>query len=141
MLASLLILTLAVVLLLYWFRYACTLALSKKKQTPSVARVAEVNGLKFLSVQARLQKGEISALDTFCKTLDQDYQVLRYLLRHAMSRRKNHSMEEDMLVWDYRLMRIWYRCVRRFSAAQATKALEERSRILTSLAHYMAPHA
>jgi hypothetical protein len=138
MLASILIVTLAVVLLIYWFRYACTLALSSQKEPASVARVAAVNGLTFLSVHAELCKGDRETLDDVCKSLDHDYQVLLYLLRHAFSRRHFRTVEQSILVWDYRLMRIWYGCVRRFSTVRARSTLAEQSRILTSLAHYMA---
>ncbi len=138
MLASLLIFIFAVVLLLYWFRYTCELALQTKKEAACIARVAAVNGLTFLSVQARLQKGETAMLDGLCESLDEDYRVLRYLLRNSVGRRQLSSIEQEMLLCDYFVMRIWYRCARRFWQRRAVKALEERSQILGSLAHQMA---
>jgi hypothetical protein len=135
MLASLLILTLAVLLLVYWFRYACTLALSEKKELACIARVAAVNGLSFLAVQKKLKTGD-ATLDVLCESLDRDYRVLRYLLRYAAGRRLR-PLEQNMLLCDHRILQIWYRCVRRVSARQARKALEERSRILNHLAHRM----
>lgn len=135
MLASLLIFTLAALLLMYWFRYACTLALSEKKEHACIARVAAANGLSFLAVQKKLKTGD-ATLDVLCESLDHDYRVLRYLLRYAAGRRLR-SIEQHMLLCDHRILQIWYRCMRRVSAKQARKALEERSRILNHLAHQM----
>jgi hypothetical protein len=59
-----------------------------------------------------------------------------YLLRNARGRGLD-SMEPRLVLWDYQVLQVWYRCVHRFSAAQARKALVERSRILNYLAHQM----
>jgi hypothetical protein len=59
-----------------------------------------------------------------------------YLLRHARGRGLD-SMESRLLLWDHQVLQVWYRCVSRFSTAQARKALEERSLILNYLAHQM----
>ena len=93
MLAGLMIFTLAVLLLVYWFRYACTLALSEKKELACIARVAAVNGLSFLAVQKKLKTGD-ATLDVLCESLDRDYRVLRYLLRYAAGRRLR-SLEQN----------------------------------------------
>jgi hypothetical protein len=133
--ASLSILTISVLLLVYWFRYACSLVLSATPESNRIAKVAAANGLKFLAVQTQLKTGE-AGLDALSKSLDRDYQVLLYLLRHARGRGLD-SIEPRLLLWDHQLLQFWYRCVRRISAAQARKALEERSRILKYLAHQM----
>jgi hypothetical protein len=135
MAAAFLILTISVLLLVYWFRYACSLVLGTKRESDRIAHVAAVNGLTFLMVQTQLKTGE-TGLDILSRSLDRDYRVLMYLLRNARGRALN-SMEPRLVLWDYQVLQIWYRCVRRFSAAQARKALEERSRILYYLAHQM----
>jgi hypothetical protein len=135
MATGLLIITISVLLLVYWFRYACSLVLSTKRESDCIAHVAAVNGLTFLAVQTQLRTGDAS-LDTLSKSLDRDYQVLSYLLRHARGRGLD-SMEPRLLLWDHQVLQVWYRCVRRFSTAQARQALEERSRILNYLAHQM----
>jgi hypothetical protein len=135
MAGSPLIVALAVVMLVYWFRYACTLALSARTEPACVAHVSAVNGLTFLTVRAQLRSGEarMGALD---KSLDRDYRVLLYLLRHA--RGSSASIQQRLLLWDYLLMQMWYWCVRGISGAQARRALEERSRILGWLANEVA---
>jgi hypothetical protein len=131
---GLLILTSAVILLIYWFRYACTLALGAKTEPRSIARVAAVNGLSFLLVAAKLRNPNVK-LDEVASALDRDYRKLRLLLVHAGDGLT--PLEQRMLHCDYHLMRIWYRSVRRFSPSRARKALEERSRVLTCLAWRM----
>src|SRR5579872_3757218 len=135
MAAGLLIITISGLLVVYWFRYACSLVLSAKRESDCIAHVAAVNGLTFLTVETRLKKGDPS-LDALSKSLDRDYDVLLYLLRHARGRGLD-SMEPRLLLWDHQALQVWYRCVRRFSRGQARKALEERSRILNYLAHQM----
>jgi hypothetical protein len=135
MAAALLILTISALLLIYWFRYACSLVLSTQRQSNHIAQVAAVNGLTFLVVATQLRMGA-TGLDVLSKSLDRDYLVLMYLLRHARGRRLD-SMEPRLLLWEHHFLQVWYRFVRRFSAAQARKALEERSRILNYLAHQM----
>ncbi len=133
MAGSPLIVALAVVMLVYWFRYACALALRARTEHDCVAHVAAVNGLAFLSVQSQLRAGEsrLAALD---KSLDRDYRVLLYLLRHARGRGAG-SIDQCILLSDHLVMQMWYWCVRGISAGQARKALQERSRILAWLAN------
>jgi hypothetical protein len=135
MATGLLIITISVLLLVYWFRYACSMVLSTKRESDFIAHVAAVNGLTFLNVETQLRSGE-ERLDVLSESLDRDYQVLMYLLRHARGRALD-SIEPRLLLWDHQVMQVWYWCVRRFSAARARRALEERSRILNYLAHQM----
>jgi len=135
MVAGLVILVLAMLLFVYWYFYACTLALSAKKEPRSIARVAAANGLSFLAVQTKLKNAD-TTLDALGESLDHDYRVLRYLLRYAAGQRA-HSMEQRMLFWDYQILQVWYRCARPFSTTHARKALVVRSRILSHLAHHM----
>ena len=132
MAGSPLIVALAVGMLVYWFRYACALVLSTRTEPDNVARVAAVNGLTFLLVRSQLQRGE-GRLDALRESLDGDYRLLLYLLRHARGRGVN-SIEERLLLWDHLVLRVWYWFVRAFSTTLARKSLEERSRILTWLA-------
>jgi len=133
MAGSPLIVALAVGMLVYWFRYACTLVLSTRIEPGCIAHVINVNGLTFLRVQSQLQTGE-GTLDALRKSLDRDYRLLLYLLRHARGRGVD-SIEERLLLWDHFALQVWFWCVRAFSTKQARKTLEQRSRILTWLAH------
>ena len=133
MAGSPLIVALAVLMLVYWYRYACALVLSARTEPGCVARVAAANGLTFLLVRKQLQSGEVR-LDTIRKSLDSDSKRLLYLLRQSRGRGFG-SVEMQLLLADHRLMRIWYWMVRGVSTDQARKALEERSRILAWMAH------
>jgi hypothetical protein len=133
MAGSPLIVALAVGMLVYWFRYACTLVLRTRTVPEYIARVAAANGLTFPLVRSQLQLGE-GPLDVLRKSLDHDYRLLLYLLRHARGRGID-SLEQRLLLWDHLMMCVWYWCVRGVSATRARKALEERARILTWLAH------
>lgn len=133
MAGSPLILALGAGMLVYWFRYACTLLLRTRTEPGCIARVAAANGLSFLLVRSQLQLGE-GPLDGLRKSLDRDYRLLLHLLRNGRSRGFD-SMEQRLLLWDHLILRVWYWCVRGISDPQARKALEERSRILTWLAH------
>jgi hypothetical protein len=133
MAGSPLIVALAVLMLVYWYRYACALVLSTRTEPGCVARVAMANGLTFLMVRTQLQAGEVQ-LDTIRKSLDSDYKRLLYLLRQSRGPGLG-SIEMQLLLSDHRMMRIWYWLVRGISADQARKALQERSRILAWLAH------
>lgn len=139
MLANHLIVALGAILLVYWFRYACSLALNAKREPNCLARVAAANGLTFLVVQTKLRTGG-TALDELSASLDADYQILRHLLRHAPGRGLA-TFEQRMLIWDYHIMSIWYRLVARAWDEQARKALDERARIVSYLAQRMAQRA
>jgi len=138
MLASLSIVVLAIALCGYWFRYACSLALSSKKEPDCIARVAAVNRLSFLVVQTKLRLGE-ATLDELHELLEEDYHLLQCLLRHAP--RQLQSLDQRLLGWDYRLMAWWYRAVARFSPREARRALDERSRIVSFLAQRLGEKA
>src|SRR5215472_16794472 len=119
MAGSPLIVALAVGMLVYWFRYACTLVLRKRTESEFVARVDAANGLTFLLVRSQLQLGE-GPLDVLRKSLDHDYRLLLYLLRNARGRGVD-SLEQRLLLWDHLLMSVWYWTVRGISATLARK--------------------
>jgi hypothetical protein len=133
MAGSPLIFALAVAMFAYWFRYACLQVLSTRTESSCIARVAAVNGLSFLLVRSQLALGETS-LDALRESLNRDYRLLLYLLRQARGGGYD-SIEQWLLMGDHLILQCWYWCVRGFSEDQARKALEERSRILTWLAH------
>ena len=132
-----LIVLLAITLLIYWFRYACQLVVNARIEPDYIARVSAANGLSFLLVRSQLQRGE-GSLDALRDALDTDYELLLYLLRHsrgADGEAVQDSLEQSLLRWDYLMLGFLYWCKRDFFPAQARKVLEERSRILTWLAH------
>ena len=136
MFVSLLILTVSLGLLTYWFRYCCLALLRNHTEQPSL--VPE-NRFSFLEVRAQLQDSAAD-LDPLHRSLDRDYRIVTYLLQHAAGF-GTPSIEHRILRIDYKLMQAWYRVTRTAAPAQARKALWERASILGILAQKMGEQA
>jgi hypothetical protein len=131
MLTSILIIVICAGLLLYWFRYTCILLVrngAEESQSFSPAAQASFN---FHEVQGRL--GSEQQLDPLHSALQRDYDVLTYLVRHA-SGLAFESFEERLLVWDYKLMQMWYSVTKVAAPEQARGALREMASVLMILA-------
>jgi hypothetical protein len=89
-------------------------------------------------VQARLLTAE--ALDPLHLSLQRDREILIYLLQHA-SGLSLESMEDRLLVLDYKVMQVWYRLTRIAAPQQARHALFEMASILNVLAQKMGEQA
>ncbi len=138
MLASVLISFVSLVLFVYWFRYTCVFLLQNRADGKFALAVAAANRLSFLEVRQRLSFVQASsAMDELQSALERDYQILHYLLEHS-SGQGYHSLERRLMTLDYKLMRLWYRLVRRSSTNQARLALEEMSGILGYFAQQLA---
>ena len=129
MLASILIIVISAAFLLYWFRYTCLILVRDYADHGSSA--AAQSSFSFSEVQARLKTDP--ELDSLHGALDHDYQVLTYLVRHA-SGLALESFEERMLVWDYKLMQLWYSLTRTAAPEMAREALREMASVLGILA-------
>lgn len=140
--ASTLIITVGSVLLfVYWFHYTCRMILSAKTTRDYACEVASANQLCFLEVRARLQQGA-SDLDRLRHSLDRDYAVLAYLLKHAASPFAGQSaLETTMLGINYRAMRMWYEVTRGLSPQSARQALNEMSMVVAHFANLMGERA
>jgi hypothetical protein len=133
MIASILILAFSAVLLVYWFRYSCVLLLrsaAERSQLP----VADTR-FKIGFVLERIATE--ANLDSLEQALNRDYQVLTYLLKHAADL-ELASIENRMLILDYRLMRLWYRLTRGTAPRQSRKALTEMASALSVVARQTA---
>ena len=73
------------------------------------------------------------ALDPLHACLNRDFQLLTYLLEHA-SGLELSSIEDRLLVLDYKLMRFCYRVTRTLAPQQARQALSEMASVITVLA-------
>jgi hypothetical protein len=133
MLASILILAISLVLFVYWFRYSCLLLL-RDQPTGTVQDVR----FSFAGVRSRLQQER--ELEPLQAALQRDYQVLVYLRRHAAGLGLE-SLEDRLLVLDYRLMRLWYHTTKVLAPLQARKALVEMASVLEILARNMGNRA
>jgi hypothetical protein len=137
--ASTLIIGCSVVMFLYWFRYTCLLILHSEPTKAYAGRVAAANRLSFPNIQTALQRQD-AALDTLHRSLQDDYRVVRYLLEHA-SGLGGHSLEQKVILLDYKVMQIWYKLTRNISEVHARRALIEMSSILTYFANAMGQRA
>jgi hypothetical protein len=138
MVSSLLIIAFSVVLFLYWFRYTCLLILKTKTSRDYACQVAHANHLNFLEVSSRLQREPTGQFASLHESLARDYRVLTYLLRHTASFPfKGRSVEQTMLMADFKLMQVYYAITGKFAASQARYALEEMSYILSHFANEM----
>jgi len=135
MIVTILILAISVGLLVYWFRFCCLGLLRNSAEEPLLV---PGNRFNFPGVRERLQTE--SDLDPLQQSLDRDYRIVSYLLRHAAGL-GGQSLEHRLLLMDYKLMQAWYRLTRSAAPKQARKALSEMTAILGCLAQKMGEHA
>ena len=129
MLASILIILVSLVLLVYWFRYSCILLLRGYKEQAVVTPQTD-SRFSFGAVRERLQTEP--QLDPLHVALQRDYQLITYLLEHAAGL-ELAGFEDRLLLWDYKLMQAWYRLTRVAFPDQARQALSEMATVLTIL--------
>ena len=134
MVETLLIFAFSLALFIYWFRYTVLLLLSQEE---SQARGPVLDQLSLPQTCEALRRMHSElALDRLQAALDGDYRILSYLLDHAAGL-EIKPLEQFLLKLDYRLQRVWYRLLRRASAACAHKALEEMASVLNHIARKM----
>jgi len=136
MIASILIIVSSAVLLVYWFRYSCLLLL-KNAAEYSEPRVSDERfNIRMVLDRVRTE----THLESLEHALDRDYHVLSYLLKHAADL-ELASLENRMLILDYKLMRICYRITRIVSPSHARKALAEMASVLGAVARQAGPQS
>lgn len=124
MVTSILIISVSLVLLVYWFRYTCVLLVRNATSTSP----SEVSSrFSYGDVQNRLQTAE--ALDPLHASLQKDFDLLVYLLEHAAGLELN-SIEDRLLVWDYKVMRAFYQVAKIAAPEQARTALKEMAAVI-----------
>jgi len=135
--ASILIIAVSTVLLVYWFRYTCLLLLNTKPEKDFASALAEANKLSFQQVGAsHVEHASPADLDKLEKMLERDYRLITYLIEHAaVIRVGGVTLEERLLMLDYHLMRLAWRISRRFSLRRTRAALLEMTRVLHWLAN------
>jgi hypothetical protein len=97
--------------------------MSTEDERFNVARVME--GLK--------SNGELGPLE---RALERDYHVLTYLIEHAADL-ELASVENRILLFDYKLMRLWSHLTRTVAPEQSRRALSEMASILGVLVRKM----
>jgi hypothetical protein len=139
LIATTLITISSVFLFCYWFRYTCLLMLSAKTALDYSCQVAYSNKLGFPVVQANLNDGNAPDLDRLRAALDNDYRVIRQLLKQMGEGQS--ALENRMLGINYRLMGTWYQVTRHFSPVVAARALGEMSLVVAHFANAMGEQA
>jgi hypothetical protein len=126
MVSGILIITVSAVLVCFWFRYSCLRLLQGRATSESPFSMREL--------RARLRSE--GHLDAVHQSLERDYRIMAYLLEHGGARRG--SLEERLLIWDYKAMKGWYRLTRTKAPRQAARALLEMASIIGILAAQLA---
>jgi len=129
MVASILILVFSAVLLVYWFRYSCVLLLRSAAERNAVPMTEDRFNIGMVLDRVRTAR-DLGPLE---RALDRDYHMLTYLLKHAADL-ELASIENRMLILDYKLMRVWYRLTRTIAPDQSRKALAEMASVLGAVA-------
>ena len=123
-------------LLLYWFRYTCLLILAAQTPRDYGCEVASANRLCFQEVQGKLKRTNrtIPHLDGLHRCLSRDYLIVTRLAGYTAGITGDERLERFLLVLDFQAMSAWYQLSRRLSTDNATKALEEMSRVVAHFA-------
>lgn len=132
MLTSVLIICFSLALFVYWFRYCCLLLLRNSQEQVAAEPVEWDNRFAVAAVIEGLRSDE--QLDRLHQALDRDYQVFTYLVEHAAGLELG-SFENRLLLFDYKLMQLWYRITLTAAPRQARQALTEMASILEVLVH------
>ena len=139
MISSIFILIFSAVLFVYWFRYTCLLMLRSKTAQDYSARVVAANQLSYPSVELRLSEdGWDGELGQLMSSLKRDYRLLSYLLKHAADLQVGGStVEQSMLMIDFRIMQGCCKAARYISPALSKAALREMAQVLNNFANTM----
>ena len=136
MFASVLIILISFVLLVYWFRYSCILLLRGYADQPAPS--GSEDRFNFRAVRERVRVEP--QLDPLHLALQRDYHLIAYLLQHAAGLELS-SFEDKLLLWDYRAMHLWYRLMKTAAPQQARQALSEMASVLAILGDKIGEHA
>jgi hypothetical protein len=133
MITSVFIIAISVILFVYWLRYSCVMLLRNAQERTEVSTVADER-FSISSVRERLRtEGDLDSLE---RALDRDYHVVTYLIEHAADL-ELASIENKLLVIDYKLMRVWSHLTRTAAPEQSRKALAEMASVLGVLVGQM----
>ncbi|HEY6392058.1 MAG TPA: hypothetical protein VIX89_12315 [Bryobacteraceae bacterium] len=130
-------------LLIYWFRYTCRLILNAKPARDYTQEVAAANELRFLQIQEDLPyvRGR-RQLDNLQRTLERDYRLLSFLLRHtATLQTETEGLEQNMLMLHFNLMKAYYSLICAISQSKGRVAIQEMGRVVSHFANRMGERA
>jgi len=129
MIASAIIAVFSLALAIYWFRYSCILMLRNCSEETAVGEAAEFH-LTCAQVKELLRGN--TRLEGLERALERDYRLVRYVMEHAAGLDLN-SLEDRLLLVDYRLMQWYYRATRSLAPDRARHALGEMADVVSIL--------
>ena len=133
MVSGVFIVVISVLLLAYWLRYSCLILLRAAQDRSSLLTIADERfSASFVLERLKTE----TALAPLERALDRDYRVVTYIIEHATDL-ELASVENKLLVLDYRLMRLWSRLTRTMAPHQSRQALSEMASVLSALASQM----
>jgi hypothetical protein len=132
MIGSILVLTVSLILFLYWFRYTCLLILSAKPARDYGRQVVEANRLGLPEIRDTLRGAALTPviLSKVEASLERDFRLLSCLMGGL-------ALEERILLVDYKIMKAWYKLTRPIAMSQARRALEEMADVVAHFANAM----
>ena len=133
MVTSVFIIAISVVLFVYWLRYSCVLLLRSAQQRAEMPTVADERFSAFSVLERLKTEADLAPLE---RALERDYYVLTYLIEHAADL-ELASIENKLLVLDYKLMRVWSHLTRTVAPRQSRMALSEMAAVLSVLVGQM----
>jgi hypothetical protein len=131
--AGIFIIAVSLILFVYWFRYSC-LMLIRNAAERAGASTAYDERFSVARVMERLKTER--ELDPLERALERDYHVLAYLIQHAADL-ELASIENRLLLLDYKLMRVWSHLTRKASPERSRQALTEMASVLGVLVRKM----
>jgi hypothetical protein len=138
MVGGILIIAFSLALLIYWFRYSCILILRSQAAAIESHAAKQDSRFNFFKVQESLKSQ--APLDPLQESLDRDYRVLTYLIEHAAGL-ELATLEDRLLMLDYRLMQRVYQLTRTLAPEQARRSLAEMATVVGILAHHLGEQA
>ena len=133
MIASILIIAFSIVMFVYWFRYSCILLLRGAAEQAGLS-AAQDERFSVSEVLERLKTEQ--ELDPLQRSLDRDYHVLKYLIEQAADV-ELVSIENRLLILDYKLMHCWFNLTRTLAPVHSRRALTEMASVLVVLVRKM----
>jgi hypothetical protein len=137
MITSAFIIGISVVLFVYWLRYSCVMLLRSAQERAEMVTVDDDRFNVPTVLQCSKNDAELDALE---RALDRNCQLVTYLIEHAAGL-ELASIENKLLVFDYRLMRLWFRLTRTVAPQQSRKALSEMAAVLKVLFAQVGEHS
>ena len=133
MVSGALIIAISVVLLVYWLRYSCVMLLRGAQERSAMLTVADERFSASSVLQRLKTEADLAPLE---RALERDYCVVTYIIEHATDL-ELASIENKLLVLDYKLMRLWSRLTRTLAPQHSRQALSEMASVLRVLASQM----